>query len=220
MQKIGSVSALEKFGRVRLSKHFFMRDFLYSEIGNFCAIPNIPENPEQAIAAGEMLCRELLDPLFETFGNVIVRSAYRAPVVNRYGNENKLSCASNAANHAGHIWDRKDAKGRTGACACIVIPWFAEQYDARRDWRDLAWWIHDHLPYSRMYFFPKRAAFNLTWRQEPDRAISSYIAPKGNLLAAGADPVETASERADRYADFPQFRGMKHPPIPQRWQKI
>ena len=34
-RKPGSVSGLEALGRERLSRHFFMRDFLYSEIGNF-----------------------------------------------------------------------------------------------------------------------------------------------------------------------------------------
>lgn len=212
MAKVGSIAALEKLGRVRLSRHFFMRDFLYSDIGNFYSIPNIPDDPDLAIAAGEKLCQELLDPLFETFGNVIIRSAYRSKSVNQFGNENDLKCASNKANYAAHIWDMRDAKGRMGACSSIVVPWFADQYDAGRDWRDLAWWIHDHLPYSEMWFFPKRAAFNLNWREEPDRTISSYIAPKGKLLAAGAEPDETAEQRAARYADFPSLGGMVFPP--------
>ena len=38
MRKIGSYGSLEKFGRIRLSKNFFMRDFLYSEISNFYGI--------------------------------------------------------------------------------------------------------------------------------------------------------------------------------------
>jgi hypothetical protein len=46
MQLPQSVEALENLGRVRLSKSFFMRDFLYSEIANFYGKPNIPENPD------------------------------------------------------------------------------------------------------------------------------------------------------------------------------
>ncbi|MBW6496511.1 MAG: hypothetical protein K0B16_18545 [Burkholderiaceae bacterium] len=217
MRKITSIDALETLGRVRLSRHFFMRDFLYSEIGNFQGIPNIPDDPDLAIKAGERLCQELLDPLFETFGNVIVRSAYRSPAVNQFGNEHGLGCASNERNYAGHIWDGRDAEGHMGACASIVVPWFATQYEAGRDWRDMAWWIHDHLPYSSVYFFPVRAAFNLTWREEPLRTISSYVVPKGLLLRAGAEPSEPKSAREERYADFPQFRGVALPPIPDKW---
>lgn len=214
MRTISSFAALEKLGRVRLSRHFFMRDFLYSEISNYHKIPNIPDDPDLAIAAGEKLCQELLDPLFETFGNVIVRSAFRASTVNKFGNENKLNCSSNERTYADHIWDKRDLKGRMGACACIVIPWFSDQYETGRDWRDLAWWIHDHLPYSSMYFFPVRAAVNLVWREDPAHSIKSYTAPLGTLLAAGATPHESEDMRKERYSDFPPFRGIALPQMP------
>lgn len=217
LKSINSVWSLEKFGRIRLSKHFFMRDFLYSEIGSFYKITNIPDDPKLAIAAGEKFCQELLDPIFETFGNVIVRSAYRASAINKFGNENGLNCASNEKNFAGHIWDKRDNEGRMGACASIVIPWFSDQYEYGRDWRDLAWWLHDHLPYSAIYFFPIRAAFNLTWRENSERTISSYIAPKGKLLRSGSEPDASIEVRTKRYADFPVFRGINYPRIPERW---
>jgi hypothetical protein len=212
-RKPQSYSGLEDLGRVRLSPHFFMRDFLYSEIGNFHGIPNIPENPNLAILAGEKLCQELLDPLTETFGPIAVRSAYRSPSLNHFGatQAKPQRCSRNEANYAGHIWDIRDSKGRMGACASIVVPWFADQCDQGRDWRDLAWWIHDHLPYHSMYFFPKLAAFNLTWREDPDRTIHSYAAPKGTLLGAGGTPTEDDTARAARYADFPSFRGITYP---------
>ena len=47
----GTYISLEELGRTRLSKHFFMRDFLQSEIGNFYGRPNIPDDPDLAIAA-------------------------------------------------------------------------------------------------------------------------------------------------------------------------
>ena len=211
MSKIGTIHALEKFGRVRLSRHFFMRDFLYSEISNFHSIPNIPDDRDLAIAVGEKLCQELLDPLFETFGNISIRSAYRSSGVNRYGNDNQLNCAANASNYAGHIWDKLDANGERGATACIVIPWFADQYETGRDWCDLAWWIHEHLPHSGMYFHPIRAAFNLSWRDVPKPTISSYIKPLGKLLAVGDEPEETLEQRKSRYTDFPPLCGISYP---------
>ena len=186
-----SVAALDDFGRIRLSKSFYMREFLYSEIANLHGIPNIPDDPDLAIAAGTRLCTDLLEPLQEVFGRITIRSAYRSPAVNGFGNAQQkagkagYSCASNEANFAGHIWDRRDAEGCMGATACIVVPAFADLYEAGMDWRAMAWWIHDHLPYSALYFFPKRAAFNITWREQPVRVISSYIAPKGCLTKPG-----------------------------------
>jgi hypothetical protein len=77
--KIRTVRALEELGRVRLSRSFFMRDFLHSEIANFYGMPNIPDDPELAIHVGKRLCEELLEPLAATFGRIAIRSAYRSP---------------------------------------------------------------------------------------------------------------------------------------------
>lgn len=210
-----SYDALVRLGRVQLSRHFWMRNFLNSEIGNFYGLPNLPEDPDLAIAAGRRLARALLEPLVETFGPIEIRSGYRAPAVNAFGNRHGHQCARNAASHANHIWDRRDAAGRMGACATVVIPWFAAQYAAGRDWRDLAWWLHDHLPFHAVWFYPVNAAFNLTWREAPDGSIGSYIAPRGWLRAPGTRPAEPAERRAARHRDFPPFRGggLPHWPV-------
>ncbi|MFZ7090185.1 hypothetical protein [Primorskyibacter sp. 2E233] len=199
---------LETLGRVRLSRHFWMREFLHSEIGNLHQIQNIPDNPDLAIARGKALCETLLDPLEETFGRIFVRSGYRAPSLNAFGNENGLNCARNDYPLECHIWDFPDVPV---AGASVVIPWFADRYAQGRDWRDLAWWMHDHLPYSEIWFFPKLCAFNIAWRPKPLRRIDSYMAPKGCLLKPGATPDETLDQRAQRYADFPAFRGLDLP---------
>ena len=207
----GSVRTLEKLGREQLSRHFFMRNFLYSEIGAFQGIRNVPEDPNLAIEAGRALAQTLLEPLVETFGPIEVRSAYRAPEVNEFGASNGLNCASNEANRASHIWDQRDAEGNLGACSSIVIPWFARSYEAGRDWQDLAWWMHDHLDFHAITFFPKRAAFNLTWRQNPERKISSWIGPTRVLLKAGEEPSMPPEQRKAFYDYFPPYRGIQYP---------
>ncbi len=190
-----------------------MRNFLYSEIGNFYRIENIPDDPDLAIAAGQGLARTLLDPLVETFGPIDIRSGYRSPTLNHFGatQVKPQKCSANAKNYASRIWDQRDAQGRIGACATIVIPWFATQYNAGRDWRDLAWWLYDHLPFHEIWFFPKNAAFNLGWREKPEQRILSYIRPMGKLITQDLMP---DPDRADRYANFPPFRGLVYPEIP------
>lgn len=64
---------------------------------------------------------------------------------------------------------------------------YIRHYEETGDWQALAWWIHDHLPYSRLVFFPKLCAFNLTWHEQPERRIESYIIPKGTLTKPGMD---------------------------------
>lgn len=200
MKKPTSVAALEELGRVRLSKSFYLRDFLYSEIANHYGMPNIPDDPDLAIAAGSRLCEELLEPLQEAFGRIAIRSAYRSPSINEFGNRNKLNCASNEKNYAAHIWDRRDESGCMGATACVVIPWFAELYAKGGDWRSMAWWIHDHLSYSTLFFFPKLAAFNIRWHERPERRIDSYVPPKGCLTRPGMPGHE--GDHSEWYADF------------------
>ena len=199
--------SLETLGRVRLSKYFYMREFLYSEISNIHKIPNVPTNPDLAIENGRCFCENLLDPLEETFGRVAVRSGYRSPQVNSFGNENRLNCARNDNPLECHIWDRGEGNDAI-AGATIVLPWFADRYEHGRDWRDLAWWLYDHLEFSEVWFFPKLAAFNLVWRRQPLARIDSYIAPRGTLLKSGAKPALTKRERQRKYADFPAYRGL------------
>lgn len=196
---VKSVDALEELGRVQLSPSFFMREFLYSEIANYYGISNIPENPKLAIEVGKHLCEELLEPLNTIFGRVAIRSAYRSPTVNALGNEKGHNCSSNEKNYASHIWDRLDAHGCKGATACIAIPWFTERYEKGADWRSLAYWIHDHLPFSKLQFFPRLAAFNISWHERPVRSIYSYINPKGYLLRNTA----VDQKFPEMYDDFP-----------------
>jgi hypothetical protein len=203
MRKPQSVAALETLGRVRLSPNFFMRDFLYSEVANFYGLQNIPDDPDLAIEVGQVLCERLIEPLQATFGRVVIRSAYRSVAVNQLCNEKKLGCGSNESNFAAHIWDRRDAEGHKGAMACVLLPWFTDRYEAGADWRALAYWIHDHLPYSRLQFFPKLCAFNIGWSERPGQFIHSFIEPQGSLFRDG---VPTRGQHAALYEAFPPFR--------------
>ena len=161
MRRPGSVSALEDLGRVRLSENFFMRDMLYSEIANHYGIPNIPDDPDLAIAAGTRLCEDLLEPIWAKLGRISIRSAFRSCVVNEAG-IGKHNCARNEANYAGHIWDVRDANDCMGATACIVVHRFLPYYERTGHWQALAWWVHDHIPQNAgLTFFPKLAAFNI-----------------------------------------------------------
>lgn len=188
-----SVAALTDFGRVQLSRSFFMRDFLFSDIAAIHGLRNIPADPDLAIAAGKALCENLLEPIQDRFGRVAIRSAYRSSEVNGFGNQmmrdgkSGYNCSANEANFAGHIWDKRDGAGKMGATACIIVPSFWNAFQSEGDWQQLAWWVHDHLPYSSMYFFPKFWAFNLSWHEVPERRIDSYVKPKGCLTKPGMD---------------------------------
>ncbi|MBD1841865.1 peptidase M15 [Cyanobacteria bacterium FACHB-63] len=207
-----TVKTLEKLGRVQLSKSFFMREFLYSEISQIYGIQNTPDAPNLAIKTGKNLCENILEPLQEQLGRISIRSAYRAYDVNAKGAEknNQYNCAAN--DDAGHIWDRRDQNNYMGATACVVVTSFLPYYERTGDWTALAWWIHDHFrdSYARMEFFPTYAAFNITWHENPryPKSIWSYIRDphtgriKGYLTKHGMDNFSGSHEQF--YAEFVQ----------------
>ena len=219
MQKPASVATLTNFGRVRLSEHFFMREMLYSEVAHLHGMRNIPDDPQLAITAGRALCKQLLEPLYATFGHVSVRSAYRSYEVNKFCCEQQkigkkgYTCACD--NDARHTWDRLEEDKYMGATACIVIPWFVRYLEKRREmsWTAMAWWIHDHrdrLPYSEMRFFPVNAAFNIRWRgcpeteePEPEHVIRSHMKPK--LLTKNG----MENHFGDHSSEYPGFPSLK-----------
>jgi hypothetical protein len=200
-----TVRSAETLGRVRLSRSFFMRDFLHSEIAAIHGISNMPDDPDLAIAAGRRLCEDLLEPLQSVFGRVAVRSSFRSVALNAYGNAHGYNCASNERNYARHIWDRRDASGCMGAVACVALPWLVDRMAAGVSWQAMAWWIHDHLPYSELQFFPKLGAFNIGWHERPKRTIYSYAEPRGYLTRPGF--ARHDGDHAELYEGFPGLDG-------------
>ncbi len=193
------VATLTDLGRTRLSKNFFMREMLYSEVANAYGLSNVPEDPELAVRVGRRLCEVLLEPLRERFGHVSIRSAYRSPLVNGFCAERYLAgetacwCIDNDQNAAHHIWDRRDADGHLGATATVFIPSYLDHYDATGDYRPLAWWIRDNLPgYAELYFFRNLCAFNIRWYEGPsDQTICLLDPPTREILTRrGADNFE------------------------------
>ncbi len=86
-----------------------------------------------------------------------------------------------------------------GATACVIVNRFIPYYERTGDWEALAWWIHDHLPYSDMEFFPRFAAFNLQWRDDPVRSIQSFIPPRRGRLTMPGKP-NWSGRHDDAYA--------------------
>jgi hypothetical protein len=91
--------------------------------------------------------------------------------------------------------------GVYGATACIVSPLVCmDRYAQGADWRSLAYWIHDHLPYSEMEFFDGNGmcSFNLSWHEKPKKNITSWMKPR-TLLKNGHE----AKDFSEWYVGFP-----------------
>ena len=164
---------LEKLGRVKLSKHYQLRQFLASEIATAYGVPNIPDDVDLAVEAGKQLCEHIIEPLTDAFGPLIIRSGFRSARVNELGAAKGLMCAGNEKNYGYHIWDHRTAEGHMGAAACIVIPAFNAGETDLGTWQDLAWWIDANLHYHRLTFFRRDNAFNIGWHENPRAEIFS-----------------------------------------------
>jgi hypothetical protein len=89
------------------------------------------------------------------------------------------------------------------SAACIVVTSFIPYYERTQDWTALAWWIRDRIDaYSEITFFPKYAAFNITWSENPNvsKAISSYVknphtGKSGYLTKKGMDNYSGSHEQ-------------------------
>ncbi len=196
MKAITSLRELAELGRYRLSEHFFMRDMLHSEVSNFCGVPNIPEDADLALAAGEKLCQLVLEPLRAAFGHVSIRSTYRSPTLNDYCHELHKQgvaeswCTCNEDNVAYHIWDKRDDSGFLGATATVVIPAYIDHYERTADWQSLGWWIRDNLEdYAETQFFRNLCAFNIRWYEGPsDKAVGYLHPPSRVTLTKSGEP--------------------------------
>ncbi len=90
-----------------------------------------------------------------------------------------------------------------GAMACIVVPLLVDRLAGGTSWHAMAWWIHDHLPYSELQFFPKLCAFNIGWHEAPRRMIYSFVPPRGYLTKPGFD--NHAGDHSRFYPGFPRL---------------
>lgn len=199
-------SGLDDLGRVALSDNFFFREFLYSEVAAHYGVKNIPSDCDLAIEAGRGLGQNLLEPLNATFGRVVIRSGYRSRALNDLCNEKKHNCGSSESNRARHIWDERDADGRMGACATVLIPWFQRRHESgQATWQAMAWWIHDHLPYSHIRFF-SNGTFNLTWSDRPVRHAEAKFGGKGEPRTLPTEAAESAPGlHRSEYEEFPEL---------------
>lgn len=208
MIKINTLAELTELGRYRLSEHFFMRDMLHSEVGNFCGVPNIPENIELAVAAGEQLCKLVLEPLRSAFGHIAIRSAYRSPTLNGHCHELHKQgvaeswCTCNESNAAYHIWDVRDSDGFLGATATVVIPAYVDHYERTGDWQSLGWWMRDKLEhYAEVQFFRRLCAFNIRWYEGPSDRVIGYLDPPARITLTKLGEPNFHGDHRSLYAD-------------------
>ena len=107
---------------MKLSPHFTLEEMIKSQAGDRAGIDNMPSPAcREALRA---LCVNVLEPIRERFGPVVVTSGYRGPELNR------IVGSSSSSQHP---------KGEAGD---IEVPGTSN--------RDLALWIEMHLDFDQL----------------------------------------------------------------------
>jgi hypothetical protein len=100
-----SPAEYEALSRVRLSKNFILRPFLFSTEAAALGLSNYPDRPDLVIAAGRALCNKILEPVLEQFGNFAITFGHQCHQAIETG---KLkSRKSNPRSSSPHQWDRQ-----------------------------------------------------------------------------------------------------------------
>ena len=107
---------------MNLSPHFTLEEMIKSQSGDRAGIDNLP--PPACREALRALCVNVLEPIRERFGPVIITSGYRGPELNR------IVGSSSSSQHP------------KGEAADIEVPGMSNG--------DLARWIEKHLEYDQL----------------------------------------------------------------------
>lgn len=100
-----SAEAIDRLSKTRLSKHFLLRDFLFSAEAAAAGQTNMPENWDQVIKAGRELCERVLEPLIQQFGPLSITFGYQSrPLIDRQWT--RVQRERHALSSAPHQWDR------------------------------------------------------------------------------------------------------------------
>jgi hypothetical protein len=162
--------SLDAFARTRLSKHFIMRDFLFSSHSACQGIPIVPDNPEHVIKAGKALCEKILEPVLAQFGMTAITYGYQ----NREGMESGWSSKEKATmtrSSDPHHWDR--GTFREGIYARVdILPFCVE--DGYVSKRDFGLWVMHNLDVCLLMQYPNSNVSCITISPKPRRVFLEW----------------------------------------------
>lgn len=165
MPEILGARDLDAFSRIRLSRNFLMRDFLYSSNAAARGIPNIPEKPEVAVRAGRALCERVLEPLRGKFGNFAITFGYQC----REALERCLPVSSQKLGPTSsnpHQWDR-GTFGDDIYARVDVLPYAVEDGAVSKE--EVGRWLMYELDIDLLMQWSRSNVFCITIGPKPRR---------------------------------------------------
>lgn len=162
---------LERLGRIRLSKNFILRQFLYSTEAAIQGNANLPsDNVRQVIRSGKAICQNVLEPVMEEFGMVAVTFGYQTRRVIE-GGTHSASMKSKPNSSCPHQWDRgtfgDDIYARVDFSILAVEDGLVDRYDAAR-------WMMHNLDLDLVMQWTKANIYCVTIGPKPRRVWQEW----------------------------------------------
>ena len=155
----------EALARVRLSKHYILRDFLFSTECAARGLSNYPEDPDMVIRAGKALCEKVLEPIRERWGHLITTFGYQSREGIEWG-WSKARRESNRHSSSPHMWDRK-CWGEAIYARCDILPICVEDGEVSK--HEFGRWLMHNLDLDLCMMWRRSNVFCLTISPRPRR---------------------------------------------------
>lgn len=163
--RLSKPEELDAFSKIRLSRHFLMRDFLYSSSATVRGIANTPEDPEMTVRAGKALCERVLEPLLTRFGPLAITFGYQCrQALDCYLPASARKLGPTSSNP--HQWDR-GTFGDAIYARVDVLPYAVEDGEVSRD--EVGRWMMYELDIDLLMQWSRSNVFCITIGPKPRR---------------------------------------------------
>jgi hypothetical protein len=162
----------EDLARVRLSKNFILRDFLFSTEAAVLGLSNLPEDNEMVIRAGKALCEKVLEPILAQFGRFAITFGYQCREAIEYGiSPDKLT---NPRSSNPHSWDR-GTFGKEVYARVDILPFCVEDGEVSK--HEFARWCMMNLDVDLLMLWRHSNGCCITISPQPRRAWLEWGSP-------------------------------------------
>ena len=150
----------------RCGEFFVYRDFLEcSDSWKRSEVDNIPRQLD-TYAAIRQMCRDILDPISEVFGKVILTYGFSSPLLVNVVKQNPYpNITPSGDQHAGSELNTK------GELICNRRGIAVDCYVAGVSSLEVARWIVQNTPFDRLYFYSPHRPFHVSVGPENSRSV-------------------------------------------------
>ncbi len=145
---------LDVMFETKVGERHVLRDFMFTTDNMVYGIPNYPDSPTKVIASAKRICAELLEPIYEQFGDYAITYGYK----NRRG-MHATKPSKKANNSEPHHWDR-GTYGNRFYSRIDVLPYCVERGGVSRD--DFAKWLMYNLDIDLLMQFQRSNSYCIT----------------------------------------------------------